>query len=68
MLEDTEGVYIDKKDGEYSLASGMLSMTGVMSGMNETDDTPYIRGEFLRKHNVPDPKYKGDEWVGHGKF
>jgi len=47
------GVAVGKNDkGEYDLASGLIGMAGVMSGMNDRDDTQRIKGWFLRCHGI----------------
>jgi len=69
MSGNEKGVYVDGPTDEAKFAVGMISIAHVMSGMNERDETSYIRGQFLNKHDVKNPNDKkriiepnGDYW------
>jgi hypothetical protein len=56
MSGNENGVYVDGPTDKAKYAIGMITIAHVMSGLNDRDDTDYIRGNFLRSHSVEDKK------------
>lgn len=52
MVRDESGVYVGGITDDQKFVSGYMAIMGVMSGMNNRDETRYIRGQFLANHGV----------------
>jgi hypothetical protein len=66
MLGNANGIYLSGSSDEARDATSFATIAGVMSGMSSRDETPYIRGQFLRNHGVEESKseIKEDRWWG----
>jgi len=59
MLGDENGVDVGPDYGNGTRESiAMATIGNVIGGMSKRDETSYIRGEFLRRHNLDAPKRK----------
>ena len=54
MLGNEKGVYVDGKTVEAKMAVGFATIAGALYGDSSRNETRYIRGEFLRRHNIND--------------
>jgi hypothetical protein len=65
MLGIEKGIDVgpDYGDGGRE-AIGMVTIGNVLGGMLDRDETSYIRGEFLRRHKIEDPKKEQRNYRG----
>jgi hypothetical protein len=68
MVRDESGIYVGGTTDDQKFASGFLTIASVMAGMNNRDDTGYIKRPFLLNHGVKGSDSKkriiGDYWGG----
>ncbi|MDO8509483.1 MAG: hypothetical protein Q7S27_07445 [Nanoarchaeota archaeon] len=57
LLGNEKGIDLGPDNGNGGReAVAMATIGNVLGGMSERDETPYIRGEFLKKHNLEEPR------------
>lgn len=56
IFGDEKGVYVDGPTDQAKMAVGLMTIAEVMFGANDRDETEYIRGAFLKRHGIEQPK------------
>ncbi len=56
LLGREKGVYLDGKDMGAKVGSGIGTIVSVFGGLNDRDETRYIRGRFLERHGIRQPE------------